>query len=272
LCELFNVSSALEHGASFDLVHCQAEYAPLSLAFSRLSPVPLVHTVHHLPSTTEVALWARYPSAPFIAVSHAQARAMTGLDVRGVVHHAVQTDAYAFRAAPDDYLLFLGRFTEGKGVLAAIDVARQTGHRLLMAAAENDYYKAHVAAHVDGQQIVYVGEATHAEKVALLGGARALVYPVQAAESFGLVLAEAGACGTPVAALDCGPVPEIVEAGVTGAVFASLEALIGGLPGVLALDRARVRQRTVARFGVDRMVDEYAALYGTLVAAPAGRR
>ncbi len=272
LCELFNVSAALEHGASFDLVHCQAEYAPLSLAFSRLSPAPLVHTVHHLPSASEVALWARYPSAPFIAVSHAQARAMTGLDVRGVVHHAVQTEAYTCRGSSDDYLLFLGRFTEGKGVLAAIDIARTTGHRLLIAAAENDYYRERVAAHVDGHQVVYVGEATHAEKVALLGGARALLYPVQTPESFGLVLAEAGACGTPVAALACGAVPEIVEDGVTGAVFESVAALVSGLPGVLALDRARVRQRTVTRFSVDRMVDEYAALYTTLAGAAVEKR
>jgi glycosyltransferase involved in cell wall biosynthesis len=269
MCELFNLSAALEQAGSFDVVHCQAEYAPLSLAFSALSRVCLIHSVHHLPSPSEVRLWRRYPEAPFIAVSHAQARALAGLTVAGVVHHAVETDAYRFRAEPDDYLLFLGRFTEGKGVLAAIDVARRAGHRLLLAAAENEYYRQHVAPLVDGQEIVYVGEVSQPEKVALLGGARALVYPVQAAESFGLVLAEAAACGTPAAALRCGPVGEIVEDDVTGVAFESVEALVEGLPRVLALDRARIREHAVARFGVDRMVDEYASLYGTLASRPA---
>ena len=268
MCELFNLAAALELADSFDVLHYQAEYAPLSLAFSALSRVPLIHTVHHLPSPPEVAVWSRYSRAPFIAVSQAQADALTGLNVVGVVHHAVQTDAYAFRADPEDYLLFLGRFTEGKGVLAAIDVARRTGHRLLIAAAENDYYREQVVPLVDGRQIVYAGEVSQAEKVSLLGGARALVYPVQAGESFGLVLAEAAACGTPAAALRCGAVAEIVEDGVTGVTFDTIEAMIDGLPGVLSLDRARIRQRAVARFGVDRMVDEYAAVYAALATKP----
>jgi glycosyltransferase involved in cell wall biosynthesis len=264
VCELFNLAAALEQAASFDLVHAHAEYAPLSLAFSGLARVPLVHTVHHLPSPPEAALWSRYASAPFIAVSHEQARALAGLNVAGVVHNAIETDAYRFQPEPGNYLLFLGRFTEGKGVIAAIDIARRTGHRLLLAAAENDYYRQHVAQLVDGQQVVYAGEVSQDEKVALLGGARALVYPVQAGESFGLVLAEAGACGTPVAALRCGAVSEIVEDQVTGMAFESVDDLVAGLPRVLALDRRTVRARTAARFGVDRMVEGYLALYSAL--------
>ena len=189
----------------------------------------------------------------------------------GVVHHAVETDAYTFREAPEDYLLFLGRFTEGKGVLAAIDVARRSGHRLLLAAAENDYYREQVAPLVDGRQVVYTGEVPQGEKVALLGGARALVYPVQAGESFGLVLAEAAACGTPVAALRCGAVSEIVEDDVTGMVFDSVDDLVTGLPRVLALDRRAIRARAVTRFGVDRMVEGHLALYAALIGAAADR-
>jgi glycosyltransferase involved in cell wall biosynthesis len=175
-------------------------------------------------------------------------------------------EAFRFSPAPQNYLLYLGRFTEGKGVLPAIDAARRTGRRLILAAAENDYYRACVAPHVDGVQIVYAGEVGHAEKVALLGGAQALVYPVQAAEPFGLVLIEAMACGTPVAALDRGAVREIVDEGVTGGVFSSLDDLMAGLPEVAALDRARVREQAVARFGLPRMIDAYVAVYSRLVA------
>ena len=136
--------------------------------------------------------------------------------------------------------------------------------RLILAAPENDYYRTAVAPHVDGTQITYAGEVGHAEKVALLGGARALLYPVQTGEPFGLVLTEAMACGTPVAALDRGAVREIVEDGITGGIFSSLDQMVDGLAAVIALDRASVRARTVARFGVEKMIDAYEEMYARL--------
>jgi len=271
LCELFNLAAAIERAEDFDVIHYQAEYYPMSLAFSRLSPTLLVQTLHHAPADEEVALWARYSEAPFVAISHEQARRLAGLHIAGVVYHGLDPAAFTFRAEPDDYLVFLGRFTEGKGVLQAIEVACHVGLPLRLAAAETDYYKAHVAHQVDGQQITYVGEVDHAAKIDLLGGARALIYPVQVAEPFGLVLTEAMACGTPVAALDRGAVSEIVDQGVTGGVFPTVEALITGLPQILALDRAVVREKALERFGADRMVDGYLEVYSRLVAARAGR-
>src|SRR5262249_18831370 len=139
------------------------------------------------------------------------------------------------------------------------------GMRLILAAAEDAYYREVVAPHVDGRHIVYYGEADFDAKVKLYGGARALLYPLQAREPFGLVLAEAMACGTPVAALDKVVVREIVDDGVTGLVFDNLEQMANELPRVFDLDRRRVRDRAVARFGVERMVDEYVAVYSRIV-------
>jgi glycosyltransferase involved in cell wall biosynthesis len=271
LCELMNLAAALERAEQFDIIHFQAEYYPMSLAFSRLSRTLLLHSVHHAPSEDEVALWSRYPEAPFVAVSHEQARMMAGLTIAGVVYHGVDMSTFTFRPAPDDYLVVLGRFTAAKGVLQAIEAARRVGLPIRLAAAENDYYRQHVAPQVDGRQVIYVGEVGLAEKIALLGGARALIYPVQAAEPFGLVLTEAMACGTPVAALNQGAVAEIVDQGITGRVFDTLDALVDGLPEVLALDRSRVRSTAEDRFGVERMVDGYLDVYSRLMAARAGR-
>lgn len=266
LCELFNMAAALERAAEFDIVHVQAEFAPLALAFTRLCPTPILQTAHHAPSEAEVRLWSRYPEAPFVAISDEQARRMDGLNVIGTVHHALDIRAFTFRDTPDDYLLFLGRFTAGKGVLQAVEIAKRSGIRLLLAAAENDYFHAHVRPLVDGTTVRFAGEVDSAEKVGLLGGARALLYPVQEAESFGLVLTEAMACGTPVAALDCGPVREIVKAGVAGGVFDSVDALVAGLRAVLALDRRAVRAHAEQAFGADRMVDAYVDVYRRVIA------
>src|SRR3954454_1147275 len=272
LYEMLNLAAAVERAGEFDIIHYEAAYYPMSLAFARLSPTPIVQTLHHSPSMAEVQLWSRYPEVPFVAISNEQARLLSGLNVIGTVLHGIDTDNFLFREKPDDYLLFLGRFTEGKGVLQAIEIAKRAGMRLILAAAEDDYYRERVAPHVDGRRVVYYGEADFDAKVKLYGGARALLYPIQAREPFGLVLAEAMACGTPVAALDRGAVSEVVDHGVTGMIFEDLEQMTNELPRVFDLDRRRVRDRAVARFGAERMVDEYIAVYTRLVEAHRGRR
>lgn len=264
--ELLNLTAAIERAQEFDIIHYQAAYYPISLGFTRICPTPVSQTLHHAPVPSEVALWQRYPEAPFVAISHQQAKLLPGVNVVGVVPHGIDTERFRFRPEPDDYLLFLGRFTPGKGPVQAIEVARRTGMRLLLAAAEDEYYRQAVAPHVDGTQIVYVGEVDFDEKVKLYGGARALLYPVQSGEPFGLVLAEAMACGTPVAALDRGAVTEIVDEGVTGRVFKDLDDMANRLETVLALDRRRVREQAVARFGVLPMVDGYVRAFRAILA------
>jgi glycosyltransferase involved in cell wall biosynthesis len=263
--ELLNLAAAVERGPAFDIIHFQAGYYPISLAFTRLSPTPMSQTVHHSPNDSEVALWRRYPEAAFIAISEEQKRRLGGLNVAAVVPHAIDTDRFVFREQPDDYLLFLGRFTPGKGPVQAIEVARRAGLRLLLAAAPGRYYREAVEPLVDGKEVIYVGEVDFETKVRLYGGARALLYPVQAAEPFGLVLAEAMACGTPAAALDRGAVPEIVEPGVTGGIFGDLDAMVEGLETVMTLDRTRVRERAVQRFGIEPMVEGYVRAFRTII-------
>jgi len=264
LYEMLNLAAAVERAADFDIIHYEAAYYPMSLAFAKLSPTPILQTLHHSPSDAEVKLWTLYPEAPFVAISQEQGRLLAGLNVVATVLHGHDMNAFAFQEVPDDYLLFLGRFTEGKGVLQAIELARRVGMRLILAAAEDPHYREMVAPHVDGTRIVYYGEADHPAKVKLYGGARALLYPIQAREPFGLVLAEAMACGTPVAALDRGAVREIVDDGITGLVFSDLDDMARGIERVTELDRRRVRDHAVRRFGADRMVDEYVAVYQRL--------
>jgi len=263
--ELLNLAAAVERAGEFDIIHYEAEYFPMSLAFTRLAKAPVSQTLHHAPDPEELRLWQMYADAPFIAISREQARLLEGLNVAGVVPHGIDTDRFLFNAAPDDYLLFLGRFTPGKGPVQAIEVAKRTGMRLLLAAAEEQYYHDAVKPLVDDKQIVYVGEVDFDAKVKLFGGARALLYPVQAGEPFGLVIAEAMACGTPVAALDRGAVRELVDDGVTGGVFADIDGMVDGLPQVLTLDRGHVRAEAVRRFGIMPMVDGYVDAFRRII-------
>jgi glycosyltransferase involved in cell wall biosynthesis len=265
LYEMLNLAAAVERAGEFDIIHYEAAYYPMSLAFTRLSRTPIVQTLHHSPTPAEVRLWSRYQDAPFVAISNEQARLLSGVNVIATVLHGIDTDRFSFREHPDDYLLFLGRFTEGKGVLQAIEVAKRVGIRLILAAAEDGYYREKVAPLVDGTHIVYFGEADFDAKVRLYGGARALLYPIQAGEPFGLVLAEAMACGTPVAALDRGAVREVVDEGITGVIFDHIDQMTAELTRVFDLDRRRVREHAVRKFGVARMVDEYIAAYQTVV-------
>jgi glycosyltransferase involved in cell wall biosynthesis len=270
LYEMLNLAAAVERASDFDIIHYEAAYYPMSLAFTRLSQTPIVQTLHHSPTAGEVKLWCRYPEAPFVAISDEQARLLDGLNVVATVLHGIDTERFAFRETPDEYLLFLGRFTDGKGVLQAIEIAKRVGMKLILAAAEDAYYRERVAPHVDGRRVVYFGEADFDAKVKLYGGARALLYPIQAREPFGLVLAEAMACGTPVAALNRGAVSEVVDEGVTGMIFENLEDMANDLPRVFDLDRRRVHERAVARFGVERMVNEYIAVYRRILESRRG--
>jgi glycosyltransferase involved in cell wall biosynthesis len=265
LAELLNIAAACERHRDFDVVHYHGAYAPQSIAFSRLVPVPVVQTLHHQPHAAELRLLAAYPDACYVALSQVQALGLRALRQVEIIPHGLDLQRFPFVAEPDDYVLFLGRFTPGKGALAAIDVARRSGVRLLMAAAETDYYRTHIAQHVDGAQISYVGELDFAAKAEVLSRARALLYPVQEPEPFGLVLLEALACGTPVAALRCGAVPELVADGVSGRVFDSLDALAAGLPDVYALDRSRVQAHARTRFDASAMVAAHEQLYRRLV-------
>jgi glycosyltransferase involved in cell wall biosynthesis len=262
--ELTNLAAACERADEFDVIHYQASFYPMSIAFSRLIKTPMVHTLHHQPFPEQVKLWRRYPEANFVAISEYQRRALEDLHCAATIYHGLNLREFAFSAEPKDYLVFLGRFTAGKGALQAIEIARRAGERLLMAAPEDDYYHEFVKPHVDGGQIEYVGELDHEGKVALLGGAKAMLYPIQVGEPFGLVLIEAMACGTPVAALKLGAAPEIVADGVSGYTAEDLEGLIAKLPEVCALPREWVRRYAEDRFSAEVMADDYVALYERL--------
>jgi glycosyltransferase involved in cell wall biosynthesis len=262
-CEWVNMTRAVEQSARFDVMHMHAYL--WSLPLSGLAACPLVHTTHVLPYDGEARLRALYPDAIVTAVSHAQWRAHPEFAPAAVVPHGLDLSRYTFSEQPDDYLCYLGRFTDGKGPLEAIAAARALGMRLVMAGPRDPYFAQHVEPLVDDRTIAYAGFLDPPARDRLLGGARALLYPLKAPEPFGLVIAEAMACGTPVAALTLGAVPELVEDGLTGALASTVEELPGAVLRCLALDRRRLAERARARFAAERMAADYLSVYSQAI-------
>jgi glycosyltransferase involved in cell wall biosynthesis len=259
LCEWVNLCRAVEQSGRFDVLHSHAYLWGIPL--QSLSRAPLIHTTHIVPDDNSARLRAMWPGACVTAISTHQWSAYPHLSPMAVVPHGVEVAQFTLREQPDDYVCYVGRFTSGKGPVQAIEAARTLGLRLLLAGPENKYFREQVKPLLDGRLVEYVGFVTGAARDKLLGGARALLYPIQYPEAFGLVLVEAMLCGTPVAAMRLGAVPEIVEEGVSGYTAQSKEEFIRALGQCLALDRRQIRLRAAQRFSADRMARDYARVY-----------
>jgi glycosyltransferase involved in cell wall biosynthesis len=259
ICEWLNLCRAVEQSDRFDVLHSHAYLWGIPLQpFSR---APLIHTMHIVPDQDSAKLWATALQSCVTAISRHQWSEFPELKPAAVIPHGVDTTLFTFREQPDDYLLYLGRFVSGKGPLLAIETARELGIRLVMAGPSNPYFREKVQPLVDGNSVEYAGYVSGRDRDRLLGGARALIYPIQYPEAFGLVLVEAMLCGTPVAAMRLGAVPEIVEEDVGGFGAATKEELRVAVTRCFTLDRARVRRQAEQRFSTERMASEYVKVY-----------
>jgi glycosyltransferase involved in cell wall biosynthesis len=262
-CEWVNLCRAVAESGRLDVLHSHAYLYGLPL--EPLSRAPMLHTTHVSPGDDAARLWGTRPGACVTAISRAQWAAFPQLRPAAVVHHGVDAGQFTFRPESEDYVCFLGRFTPEKGPLTAVAAARELGLRLLLAGPRSDYFSRRVEPLVDGRTVEYVGPVAGRTRDRLLGGARALLYPIRQPEPFGLVPVEAMMCGTPVAAVRIGAVPEIVEEGVTACCAESAAEFTQAVRGALNLDRRRVRAAAEVRFSASRMAREYARLYEQVI-------
>ncbi len=271
--ECCNIAEALQGSDSFDIIHSHVGCYAISLG--ALSRAPILHTLHNPITPDAIWLLERYANAAVTAVSRQQIAGVPE-QRRGsirVINNGCDFDSYEFSTSPGKYLAFLGRMGAGKSPLSAIRIAREAGMPIVLAGQPLDdeeqlYFTQKIKPLIDGDNVMYIGQADHQQKCALLRNAAALLFPVQAEEAFGLVMIEAMACGTPVIAFQRSSVEEVVDFGKTGFYAASLQALSLFVPRAMALDRRIIREHAKERFGHVRMVHEYLQVYEALLNAP----
>ena len=258
--ECLHIANCFEKAREFDLIHNQFDFLPLS--YCGLIDTPVITTIHGFSSPRILPAYARYAGrTAYVSISNAD-RA-PGLDYAATVYHGIDIQRFTFRARPDDYLVFFGRIHHDKGAREAIEIARRAGVRLIMAGIvqDRDYFEHHVQPSIDGTRVRYVGTAGPEKRDRLLGGARALLHPINFDEPFGLSVVEAMACGTPTIAMRRGSMPELITGGVDGLLVDTVDQAVEAVERIESIDRSRCRRTAEQRFTARRMARDYLEVY-----------
>ena len=266
------IERVAQASTKFDVVHFHIDWLPLPL-FRRLG-VPYLTTMHgRLTSPAWQLLVDEFSDAPFVAISESQRRMLPGVNWLGTIYHGLPQHLLRPTYEPGRYLAFLGRIAPEKRPDAAIRIARAAKMPLVIAAkvdkVDRTYFETVVKPLLGGGGD-FIGEINDARKSVFLGGAAALLFPVEGPEPFGIVQIEAMACGVPVIAYAEGAVPEVIEDGVTGFVVEEEAEAVAAIAKLPELDRRRIRAAFEHRFTSRRMADDYLALYRQLAKRPAG--
>lgn len=251
----------------FDVIHFHTGFLHLPLA--RHLAAPSVTTMHGRLDFDELApMMSDFSDAEFVSISNHQRRPYPDQNWCATVYHGLPPRLLPFRPTPEDYVAFVGRISPEKRVDRAIEIARRAGIELRIAAkidaVDKEYCEREIAPLMEQPHVRYLGEIGEKEKAVLLGGARALLFPIDWPEPFGMVVIEALSCGTPVLAWPDGSVPELLEPGVTGWIVDSIDAAVDALATVDAIDRRVCRAVFEKRFTAERMARDYVTVYKRL--------
>lgn len=252
---------------AFDVVHFHCDY--LHFPLSRRHNYRHLTTLHGRLDIPELApLYREFAEAPIVSISDAQRDPLPGANWFDTVHHGLPRELHTLHARPGEYLAFLGRFSPEKRADRAIEIAHRAGCPLKLAAkidrVDREYYREQIQPLLKGDT-EYIGEINCREKDEFLGGARALLFPIDWPEPFGLVMIEAMACGVPVIAWRCGSVPEVIEDGVNGFIVDSVDEAVAAIARLDTISRQQCRAIFEQRFDARRMAEDYLRCYRRLL-------
>lgn len=257
----------------FDIIHLHTDYLHFPL-FADIWDKTLTTLHGRLDMPDLPVMFREFPMMPLNSISIAQRAPLSWANWYATVQHGLPAELHDVGTGSGGYLAFLGRFSPEKGPDRAIEIARRAGVPLQMAAkiddADRKYFDREIAPLLRDPLIEYIGEIGEADKTEFLGEAKALIFPINWPEPFGVVLIEAMATGTPIIAYGCGSVPEIIEDGVTGFIVDDIEGAVAAIGRLDTLDRSVIRREFVRRFSAERMALDYLSIYRNL--RPGGGR
>ncbi len=264
------------HANEFDIIHSHVGTA--ALVCSSLVKTPTLHTLHGVFTTDNEKFFRAFANQFYTSITNAQQEPRLRLNYVRTIYNGIRIEDYPFQLQPQalPYLAFVGRLSPEKGPLEAIAIAQAAGLPLKMAGkvdpVDQTFYEEHLRPLIDGEQVQYLGEVEHQEKVQLLSGAVVTLFPITWREPFGLVMIESMATGTPVVGMGLGSVPEIIDPGKTGFVCRSLEEMVERIPAARSLNRQACRDQVVQRFSTERMTDAYEVAYQEVLNTTAALR
>jgi glycosyltransferase involved in cell wall biosynthesis len=262
------LEQVVRRSSEFDVVHFHTDYQ--GFPFARRLACAHVTTLHwRLDIPGLDSLYRAFDDIPLVSISNAQRAPLPHANWQATVHHGMPADTLTYNARPGDYLAFLGRIAPPKRPDLAIKIAERAGIPLKIAAKIDNgdrwYYEGNIETLMQHPLVNYLGELGDHGKQAFLAHARALLFPIDWPEPFGLVLIEALACGTPVIAFGHGSVPEIIEDGHTGFIVENVDEAVRAVARLPQIDRAQCRAAFEQRFSAARMASDYVRVYDALL-------
>lgn len=260
VAECLHISFLMEQADQFDLIHNNYDFLPLS--YSRLTKTPMVTTIHGFSSSKILPVYKKYNSTGYY-VSISNSDRSPELDYMATVYNGINTNEFIFRSISEDYLLFFGRIHPEKGVYESIQIAKKSKKKLIISGLIQDhqYFHDKVKPYINIDDIIYVGNSGPAERNTLLGAATALLHPISFEEPFGLSVAEAMLCGTPVIAFNRGSMKEIIVDGKTGFLVDTIDEAVDMISNIKSINRKYCREWANSKFSLQKMIKGYLAVY-----------
>jgi glycosyltransferase involved in cell wall biosynthesis len=268
------LEQVFQRAGEFDLIHFHIDY--LHFPLSRRGSFNQLTTLHGRLDLPDLPLlYNEFSEMPLVSISDSQRKPLSQANWVGTVYHGLPPNSFTFCEKSDEYLLFLGRISPEKRVDRAIEIARRARRKLKICAkidrVDRYYFNKHIKHLLEDPSIEFIGEVGHEKKNQLLGGALALLFPIDWPEPFGLVMIEALACGTPVIAFSCGSVPEIIIQGKTGFIVNEIEEAVDAAHRISSIDRRKCRQEFEDRFTDRHMAQNYVRIYEQQLARGSAR-
>ena len=258
--ECLHISNVMERASEFDIIHNNFDFLPLT--YSRLIETPIVTTIHGFSSQQIIPVYKKYNNNNHY-VSISDSDRSTELDYTATVYNGIDNKDFTLNEKPKDYLLFFGRIHPEKGTYEAIQIAKKANKKLIISGLIQDegYFEEKVKPFINDEDILYVGNSGPKQRDTLLGEAAALLHPISFDEPFGLSVAEAMMCGTPVVAFKRGSMPELIDNTKTGFLVTTIDEAVKAIHKIDSINRKYCHQWAMLNFSVDKMVEGYLDVY-----------